>query len=78
MSAQEQKAKSLTAEEVKVEWNISADVECPKCKHINDFMDVDEWYLYCQVGESKDVFRHKLDFECDECNHKFIVNGSSY
>lgn len=61
-----------------VSWSISADVECPHCKHNNNFMELDEWYLSCEVGQTIEEFEHNVEMTCDKCEKDFEINGSEY
>lgn len=61
-----------------VEWSISADVECPHCSGVNDFMDQDGWHEYCQVGENVEVFWRQYEMRCRHCGEEFNVTGSIY
>lgn len=63
---------------VRVQWSISATMECPHCEHDNDFMQVDEYWCYSQPGENKEKFFAPIEIVCENCQKKFTVNGSDY
>jgi transcription elongation factor Elf1 len=63
---------------VRVQWSISADIECPHCNHDNDFMDVDEWYNFTKPGENVEKFHYDVGFTCEECGKEFKINGADY
>lgn len=55
---------------VKAEWTIALDVNCPKCNHLFDLTCEQDFWEYAgikQAGETKD------DYEtvCPECDHEF-------
>lgn len=60
-----------------INWTVRGDVECPHCGHDNEFMDQDEWYEYCEIGETKD-FDEPYEMGCEKCGHDFIVTKSQY
>ena len=63
----------------RVKWGIEADVECPHCIHDNDFMEVDEWHIWCEPGQNVETFG--LDCPtmiCERCGEEFEVTGSDY
>lgn len=63
---------------VRVQWSISATMECPHCEHDNDFMQVDEYWRYSQPGENKEKFFAPIEITCENCQKKFTGNGSDY
>lgn len=63
---------------VRVQWSISATMECPHCEHDNDFMQVDEYWSYSQPGENKEKFFAPIEITCENCQKEFTVNGSDY
>ena len=65
-------------EPVRVSWYIQGTIECPFCYHENDFMDVDEYWEYSQIGENKELFFAPVEVTCNSCNNSYIVNGSDY
>lgn len=64
--------------EVRVQWSISADIECPHCGHDNDFMTIDDYYEFSKVGENKKQFIRPVEFTCEKCREEFLVNGSDF
>jgi len=48
---------------VRVQWHVSADVECPHCEHTNDFMNVDEWWCFTQVAEKVEKFHYTIEYK---------------
>jgi phage FluMu protein Com len=63
---------------VRVQWYVSADIECPHCEHVNDFTTVDEWWNFTEIAENKTEFHYPIEFTCEECKKEFTVNGSDY
>lgn len=63
---------------VRVQWYVSADVECPHCGKDNDFMEVDEFWSYSNVGENLEKFHQPVEMTCEHCNKEFTVDGSDY
>lgn len=63
---------------VRVQWRVSADVECPYCEHDNDFMEVDEFWVHCPVAENQEKFFYPITMTCDNCKKKFQVDGADY
>ncbi len=61
-----------------VNWNIKAVVECPHCGVDHNFMDIDEWWVYCEIGEEKELFHIPVVINCNSCKEDFEVNGSTY
>lgn len=74
MSVEIQPTKDNTA---KIEWNVSGDVECPHCGHDNDFMNEDEWYGLCKVGESK-KFNPPIIITCSKCKYEIAITESVF
>lgn len=63
----------------RINWNITADVECPSCLYENDFMEEDDWYDWCEPGENVKHFGPYLPtIVCHNCGEKFEVTGSDY
>lgn len=63
----------------RINWQVEAKVECPKCMHDNDFMEVDEWWCFSQIGETKDFNENMcVDITCSGCGEKIKVTGSDY
>ena len=62
---------------VKGRWEISCDIECPKCGHNNDFMDIDEWFTMSQPGETK-TFSKSEEFSCRKCGFQMLIEGVEY
>lgn len=63
---------------VRVQWHISATMECPHCEHDNDFMQEDEWWCYSSPGENKEKFFAPIQIVCENCKKEFTANGSDY
>ena len=61
----------------RVNWWLSATVECQKCKHDNDFMSVDEWQFVVQIGENTD-FETPEVMDCEKCGEEIEITGSDY
>jgi hypothetical protein len=61
----------------RVNWAIRADAECPHCSMDTDFMNIDEWWAYCDIGENKE-FKDPLQIVCEHCGMQFNVVGSDY
>jgi hypothetical protein len=62
---------------VRGNWNVSCDIECPKCGHDNDLMDIDEWYLLSKPGENKE-FNKPEEFSCKKCGFEMLIEGTDY
>lgn len=62
---------------VRGNWNLSCDIECPRCGHDNDLMDVDEWYLLSMPGENKEFDRPE-EFRCEKCGFEMLIEGTDY
>jgi hypothetical protein len=62
----------------RVSWYIRGHVECPKCEHVSDFMEVDEYWSYCEMGDNKETFNNPCEMTCEECGEEFEVNGSDF
>lgn len=68
----------MTIHDVRINWIVKADIECPNCEEVHDFMDQDEWWAFCQIAETKDFdkrMQHKITCKC---GHELIVTGSDY
>lgn len=63
---------------VRVQWSISATMECPYCEHDNDFTQVDEWWNFSKVGENVEKFHRPIETTCQECGKEFTVDGADY
>lgn len=63
---------------VRVQWSISATMECPHCEHDNDFMQVDEYWNFSNVGENVEKFHYPIEITCEECGKEFTVDGADY
>ena len=54
-------------------WNLTLNVECPKCGNYFDLTDQDDFWVDAKFG----AFEHGteatvgLDVECPECAHEF-------
>lgn len=62
---------------VRGNWNVSCDIECPKCGHDNDLMDIDEWYILSRPAENKD-FDKPEEFKCEKCGFEMLIEGTDY
>lgn len=62
---------------VRGNWVVHCDIECPKCGHDNDLMDVDEWYLLSKPGENKE-FDKPEEFKCQKCGFEMLIEGTDY
>ena len=58
-------------------WEVSGTVSCPYCTKDNDFMDRDEWYYECSIGETKEFERPYL-MSCKHCHKEFKITNSEY
>lgn len=63
---------------VRVQWSISATMECPHCEHDNDFTRIDEYWVFSNVGENVEKFHRPLEVECEKCGKLFNVDGADY
>lgn len=64
--------------EARVNWYIRGHVECPYCEYVNEFTDVDEYWTYSKIGETRNEFYEPCKMTCKGCNKKIMVNGSDY
>jgi hypothetical protein len=64
--------------EARVSWIVRADVECPKCEHVLDFMCEDEWWVFCKVAQNVERFKIPYEMVCSKCNTTIKVVGSDY
>lgn len=62
---------------VRGNWVVHCDIECPKCGHDNDLMDIDEWYLLSKPGENKE-FDKPEEFKCQKCGFEMLIEGTDY
>lgn len=62
---------------VRGNWSVSCDIECPKCGHDNDLMDIDEWHLLSKPAENKD-FDKPEEFQCEKCGFEMLIEGTDY
>ena len=63
---------------VRVQWHVEALVECPHCEIGNDFMEVDEFYVYTKPMENVVKFFAPVTIECKHCGKDFSVDGADY
>ncbi len=63
---------------VRVQWHVEALIECPHCEMDNNFMDVDEFWVYTKPMESKKNFFSPVRIECEHCKKEFLVDGADY
>lgn len=63
--------------EVRGNWVVSCDIECPKCGHYNDLMDIDEWWTISNIGENKDLDKPE-EFKCSKCGFDMLIEGTDY
>ncbi len=61
-----------------INWSVSGDVECPNCEEVNDFMEVDEWWNYCQIAENKEFKKNHPVINCNGCGHEIHILNSNY
>jgi predicted nucleic-acid-binding Zn-ribbon protein len=65
--------------EARVRWSMSADIECPKCGHDNDFTDEDDYHEMCEPFANEDFSeREEFTVTCKNCKTEITVTGSDY
>jgi hypothetical protein len=62
---------------VRGNWVVSCDIECPKCGHDNDLMDIDEWWSISNIGENKELSSPE-NFKCNKCGFEMLITGTDY
>lgn len=63
--------------EVRGNWVVSCNIECPKCGHDNDLMDEDEWWAISHIGETKDL-QFSVEITCKKCKFEMLLTGTDY
>jgi hypothetical protein len=58
-------------------WRVSCDIECPKCGHYNDLMDLDEWWYIAQICENK-TLKTPEEITCKKCKFEMLLTGTYY
>ncbi len=62
---------------VRGNWVVHCDIECPKCGHDNDLMDEDEWWVISNIGENKDLSTPEK-LTCKKCKFEMLLTGTDY
>lgn len=57
-------------------WNLTLDVECPKCEEYFDLTGQDDFWVDGRFGacEQGTPATRGVDVECPECHHEFKVD----
>lgn len=63
--------------EVRGNWVVRCDIECPKCLHDNDLMDQDEWWVISGIGQNIDLDAPEK-IKCKGCGFEMILTGTDY
>jgi hypothetical protein len=61
---------------VKAEWTVELNVNCPECNHLFDLTETDDFWADVEAGEHETPRTTDFWCCCPECDHEFTCDFS--